>query len=165
LRRGTTNMDVLISMGASVAYFYSLVLIVGAWLGAWSQPVAGRLYFMEATGLLALISLGHWLEARARQSAGSAIHELLNLAPAMALRMRAEGNESDEVPVGELKVGDRVLVRPGDRVPIDGVVTDGRSSVDESMLTGEPLPVPRSVGDTVIGGTINHDGRLVVRVG
>jgi Cu+-exporting ATPase len=83
----------------------------------------------------------------------------------MALRMRAEGTESDEVPVGELKVGDRVLVRPGDRVPIDGVVTDGRSSVDESMLTGEPLPVPRGVGDTVIGGTINHDGRLVVRVG
>src|SRR6185436_12478255 len=98
LRRGTTNMDVLISMGASVAYFYSLVLIVGAWLGAWSQPVAGRLYFMESTGLLALISLGHWLEARARQSAGSAIHELLELAPATALKLADDGN-TVEVPV------------------------------------------------------------------
>ena len=195
LRRGTSNMDTLISMGASVAYAYSLTHFLGGLLGAWDPPKADQLYFMEAAGLLALISLGHWLEARARQSAGSAIRELLDLAPATALRLREETRGSDaeetrgqepgpdgraislsppplvssslpyeEVPVASLSPGERVLVRPGDRVPIDGVVVDGRSSVDESMLTGESLPVPRSAGDEVIGGTVNTDGRLVVRV-
>jgi Cu+-exporting ATPase len=117
---------------------------------------------MEATGLLALISLGHWLEARARQSAGSAIRQLLELAPAVA--WRESGSSFDEVPVAKLAIGDRVLVRPGDRIPIDGVVTQGQSSVDESMITGEPIPVVRAAGDSVIGGTVNQDGRLVVRV-
>jgi P-type Cu+ transporter len=187
LRRGTSNMDTLIAMGATVAYAYSLVAFVG-YLAGWWQTLP-TLYFMEATGLLALISLGHWLEARARQSAGSAIRELLDLAPATALRMNNVGGGElavgsrtgtglpilptphtppptafEEVPVADLHVGDRVLVRPGDRVPIDGVVADGRSSVDESLLTGEPLPVTRTPGDPVIGGTINQDGRLVVRV-
>src|SRR5688572_21854973 len=162
LLRRTSNMDTLIAMGASVAYGYSLVAFVGYLAGAWRT--LPDLYFMEATGLLALISLGHWLEARARQAAGSAIHELLNLAPAVALRLGDDGNGAAEVPVAELHVGDRVLVRPGDRVPVDGVVVDGRSSVDESMITGEPLPVARGPGDAVIGGTLNQDGRLTVRV-
>ncbi len=175
LRRGTSNMDTLIAMGATVAYVYSLIAFSGYRLGRWQT--LPDLYFMEATGLLALISLGHWLEARARQSAGSAIHELLELAPAVALRLRAastaaenrrgaapEGKEFDEVPVAQLHVGDLVLVRPGDRVPIDGVVVDGRSTIDESMLTGEAMPVLRSLGDQVIGGTVNHDGWLVIRV-
>jgi Cu+-exporting ATPase len=165
LKRGTTNMDTLISMGASVAYVYSLVALIGYWAGAWSTLPA--LYFMEAAGLLALISLGHWLEARARQSAGRAIHELLSLTPAVALKLPklpiAGQSEPIETPVSELKIGDRVLVRPGDRVPIDGIVLDGLSAVDESMLTGEPLPVTRKPGDEVIGGTLNRDGRLVVR--
>jgi Cu+-exporting ATPase len=161
LLRRTSNMDTLIAMGASVAYVYSLVAFVGYLTGAWAT--LPELYFMEASGLLALISLGHWLEARARQSAGSAIHELLSLAPAVAMRIGDDGNAA-EVPVAQLRVGDRVLVRPGDRVPTDGVVTDGRSSLDESMLTGESLPVPRNVGDEVIGGTVNQDGRLTVRV-
>ena len=190
LRRGTSNMDTLISMGASVAYLYSLVYFVGGLLGWWPPPVMERLYFMEAAGLLALISLGHWLEARARQSAGSAIRELLDLAPAVALRLKEVGSGEggvggkanrrtlpllpapnsqpptgpyEQVPVADLRVGDRVLVRPGDRVPVDGVVVEGRSSVDESMISGEPLPVTRAAGDAVIGGTVNHDGRLVVR--
>jgi Cu+-exporting ATPase len=189
LRRGTSNMDTLISIGATVAYLYSLA---GLFLGV------EHLYFMESTGLLALISLGHWLEARARESAGSAIRQLLNLTPATALRLadevlgdkrramsggsdggaqrRSDEGESSssliahrsalethEVPVSDLRVGDRILIRPGDRIAIDGVVTDGRSSVDESMISGEPLPVTRSVGDTVIGGTVNQDGRLIVR--
>ena len=167
LVRGTSNMDTLIAMGASVAYGYSLVAFVGYLAGWWH--VLPDLYFMEATGLLALISLGHWLEARARQSAGSAIRELLNLAPAVTLRMKdaddaAAAPAYEEVPVSELHVGDRVLVRPGDRVPTDGVVIDGRSAVDESMITGEPLPVLREPGDAVIGGTVNQEGRLVVRV-
>ena len=188
LRRFTTNMDVLIAMGASVAYAYSLVSLVGFLAGWWGT--LPHLYFMESTGLLGLISLGHWMESRARQNAGKAIRELLNLAPAVALRLRATepaalqpgaarraglslsilnappispAPEFDEVPVADVRVGDRVLVRPGDRVPVDGVVTDGTSRVDESMLTGEPLPVPRTPGDEVIGGTVNQDGRLVVR--
>ena len=198
LRRGTSNMDTLISMGATVAYAYSLTYFAGGLLGWWSPPRTDQLYFMEAAGLLALISLGHWLEARARQSAGRAIRELLDLAPATALRLREETRGQgdtetrgqrdegehrprgavslspsplvplspvfDEVPVAALSPGDRVLVRPGDRVPIDGVVVEGRSSVDESMLTGESLPVARAPGDLVIGGTVNTDGRLVVRV-
>jgi P-type Cu+ transporter len=160
LRRGTSNMDTLIAMGASVAYLYSLVSFAGYLLGWWAALPS--LYFVEATGLLALISLGHWLEARARQAAGSAIHELLNLAPAVAQKVTEGGPV--EVPVSELHVGDSVLVRPGDRIPTDGSVTDGRSSVDESMLTGEPLPVLRQPGDEVIGGTLNVDGRLVLSV-
>jgi P-type Cu+ transporter len=218
LRRRTSNMDTLIAMGTTVAYVYSLVALSGYLLGWWAT--LPDLYFMEATGLLALISLGHWLEARARESAGSAIRDLLNLAPATALRLKPgpregaapaepsagtrshggnakapkrsmslsilsepprdgsagaspshghvsaedDGNPYDVVPVAELHVDDRVLVRPGDRVPVDGVVTAGRSSVDESMLTGEPLPVVRTEGDTVIGGTVIVDGRLTVRV-
>ena len=188
LRRGTTNMDVLIAMGATVAYGYSVVALVG-YLAGWWRTLPD-LYFMESAGLLALISLGHWLEDRARTAAGSAIRELMNLAPVTALRVKSVGVGSvgasevkkdsasiptpphpdtptpafEEVPVADLHVGDLVLVRPGDHVPIDGVVTEGRSSVDESMISGEPLPVTRAAGDTVIGGTLNVDGFLVVRV-
>jgi Cu+-exporting ATPase len=185
LRRGTTNMDTLIAMGASVAYGYSLVALLGLLMHWWH--VRPPLYFTEGTGLLALISLGHWLEARARHSAGSAIRELLDLTPSTALFVgrepprrglrlsvlqddaaspaaQASVESPREVAVADLQIGDRVLVRPGDRVPIDGIVVEGRSGVDESMLTGEALPVTRSVGDSVIGGTINHDGRLIVKV-
>jgi Cu+-exporting ATPase len=159
-RRFTSNMDTLISLGATVAYAYSAVAFFGYLAGAWHT--LPNLYFMEATGLLALISLGHWLEARAREKAGSAIRELLNLTPPLALRLD-DLNQTHQTPVAELQVGDRVLVRPGDRIPIDGTVVDGRSSVDESMLTGEPIPVLRAPGDAVIGGTVNSDGRLTVR--
>jgi Cu+-exporting ATPase len=163
LRMRTSNMDTLISLGASVAYIYSLVFFVGGLVGALPKPTLDQIYFIEASGLLALISLGHWLEARARQAAGSAIRELLNLAPSVAHKLD-ENNQPHDVPVGELHVGDRVLVRPGDRVATDGAVLEGRSNVDESMISGEPLPVTRTVGDAVIGGTINQDGHLIVRV-
>ncbi len=158
----TSNMDTLIALGASVAYLYSLIYFVGGQAHLWPRPMGDELYFMESSALLALISLGHWLEARARQSAGSAIRELLNLAPAIALRLSST-DQPEEIPLAELRVGQRVLVRPGDRVPIDGEVLEGQSSVDESMMTGEPLPVARSTGDKVIGGTINRNGRLIVR--
>jgi Cu+-exporting ATPase len=160
LRRRTSNMDTLIAMGASVAYGYSLIALAGHWLGLWGPPAA--LYFMEATGLLALVSLGHWLEARARDSAGHAIRELMNLSPPTALRL-GDDQTPVEVPLADVQHGDCVLVRPGDRVPVDGVIIAGRSAVDESMLTGEPLPVVRTVGDEVVGGTMNTDGRLTLR--
>ncbi|HEX4796851.1 MAG TPA: heavy metal translocating P-type ATPase [Humisphaera sp.] len=167
LRHATTNMDTLISIGASVAYGYSLVYFLGGLAGVWSPPASNDLYFMEASGLLALISMGHWLEARARKSAGDAIGQLLELAPSIALRLRDTTNASaevDQVPVRELEVGDRILIRPGDKVAADGVVIDGCSNVDESMITGEPIPAPRGIGDNLIGGTVNQDGRLIVRV-
>ncbi|MEM8874203.1 MAG: heavy metal translocating P-type ATPase [Planctomycetota bacterium] len=150
LRRGTTDMDVLIAMGASVAYGYS---VIGLFV---DTP---HLYFTEAAGLLALISLGHWLEARARLKAGDAIRELLQLTPDIA--HRADGND---VPVHELLRGDLVIVRPGERVPADGKVTDGRSGIDESLVTGESVPVLRQKGDNVLGGTLATDGALTVRL-
>ncbi|MGC4031528.1 MAG: heavy metal translocating P-type ATPase [Tepidisphaeraceae bacterium] len=189
LKRRTSNMDTLISLGATVAYGYSLVALVGHLLNVWPLPAA--LYFNEATALLALISTGHWLEARARNHAGSAIRDLMHLTPAVAWRVpapkpkdapkkrfslsitpsqaapaaaNAEPTQPQEVPVATLAVSDHVLVRPGDRVPIDGVVVDGVSTVDESMLTGEPIPVRRTIGDTVTGGTQNQDGAITVRV-
>jgi Cu+-exporting ATPase len=168
LKRGTSNMDTLIAMGSTVAYLYSLIAFVGYLLGWWS--VLPNLYFMEAAGLLALISFGHYLEARARDKAGSAIRELLNLAPATAMRFEDNGDSEAsrngnirQVPVAEVHVGDRLLVRPGDHIPVDGVVVDGQSEVDESMITGESLPVSRTKGDSVIGGTANQNGRLIIR--
>src|SRR5688572_11480484 len=160
LKNRTTNMDTLIAMGSTVAYLYSLVAFLGYLLGWWTT--LPHLYFMEAAGLLALISLGHYIEARARDRAGSAIRELLNLAPATALRLDDQ-NQPQEVPVADVHNGDRFLVRPGDRIPVDGFVIDGQSEVDESMITGESLPVAKTKGDQVIGGTGNHSGRLTVR--
>jgi Cu+-exporting ATPase len=160
LRHGTSNMDTLIAMGASVAFGYSLIALLGHWLANWPAPPA--LYFMESTGLLALISLGHWLEARARHSAGDAIRQLMNLAPAVALKLD-EQNTPREIPVAEVQVGDLLLVRPGDRVPVDGVIVAGQSAMDESMLTGEPLPVFKKIGDEVVGGTLSTDGRITIR--
>jgi Cu+-exporting ATPase len=176
LRHRTSNMDTLISMGASVAYVYSLVALVGTLMGRWPLP---PLYFMEATGLLALISLGHYLEARARDQAGSAIHQLLNLTPAVAMRLKKDdgevgsggdeesgasaAGEYEQVPVSHLHPGDRLLIRPGDRVPVDGVVLSGKSEIDESMISGEPLPVLRQQDDQVIAGTLNQTGRLIIR--
>ncbi|MGA2496177.1 MAG: heavy metal translocating P-type ATPase [Tepidisphaeraceae bacterium] len=160
LRNRTTNMDTLIAMGSTVAYGYSLVALAGWKLGWW--PHLPELYFMEATGLLALISVGHWLEARAREKAGTAIRGLMDLAPATALVRQTDG-QFVEIPVGEITRGERVLVRPGDRIAVDGVVTEGGSEVDESMLTGESMPAAKRAGDAVTAGTANQSGRLVVK--
>ena len=160
LRLKTSNMDTLIAMGASVAYGYSLAALIGWLAGRWELP--RDIYFMESTGLLALISTGHWLEARARDAAGSAIRKLLDLSPSLAWRIDDDG-QAVQVPVAQIAVGQRVLIRPGDRIAVDGVVVDGQSDVDEAMITGEPTPALRTIGDAVIAGTLNQGGRLVAK--
>ncbi len=151
LRNKSANMDVLVAMGSSVAYFYSLAVLVFPLLG-------DHVYFETAAVIITLIKLGKLLEVRAKRKTGGAIRKLLGLQPHTAAVIR-DGQET-EVPIEQVKVGDLLLIRPGGRVPVDGEVTEGQSSVDESMLTGEPMPADKSPGDTVTGGTINKDGVL-----
>ncbi len=150
LRSGAANMDVLIAMGSSVAYFYSVFVSLGL--------IAGDVYFETAAVIITLIRLGKFLEARAKGRTSEAIKKLMGLRPKTAHVLRS-GSEI-EVPVDEIQIGDTVVVRPGEAFAVDGVVTDGRSSVDESMLTGESLPVAKSPGDQVIGATVNKLGLL-----
>ena len=156
LRNGSANMDVLISMGSSVAYFYSLVVLL------MTKPVQGmgplHLYFETAAVIITLIRLGKYLEARAKGRTSDAIKKLMGLRPKNA-RVERNGQQLD-IPIDEVQVGDLVLVRPGEQVPVDGVVVTGRSSVDESMLTGESLPVEKGPGDNMIGATLNKLGSL-----
>jgi Cu+-exporting ATPase len=151
LRNRTANMDVLVAMGSSVAYVYSLVVVL-------FPTVGGHVYFETSAVIITLIKLGKLLEARAKGQTGAAIKKLIGLQPKTA-RVVRDGEEMD-VPVGTVRVGDLVVVRPGERIPVDGVVVDGRSAVDESMLTGEPLPVDKKPGDEVVGATINKQGLL-----
>jgi len=146
LRNRTANMDVLVAMGSTVAYLYSLVVLF--------FPAAGQhVYFETSAVIITLIKLGKLLEARAKGQTGEAIRRLIGLRPKTA-RVVRDGAEVD-VPIESVRVGDRVVVRPGERIPVDGVVVEGHSAVDESMLTGEPLPVDKGTGDEVIGATIN----------
>ncbi len=150
LRSGTANMDVLIALGSSAAYLYSLPALFG-----W---IEGHLYFETAAVIITLIVLGKLLEARAKGRTSEAIKKLLSL-QAKAARVVRDGEEID-VPVDEVLIGDLVVVRPGEKIPVDGVVVEGRSSVDESMLTGESMPVAKGPGDEVIGATLNKLGRI-----
>jgi len=154
VRAGRFDMDALVSLGSTTAFAYS---VVGLSLGM--HP----LYFESAAEILTIISIGHWLEARATRKAGAAIQGLVQLAPESAVQLDAQGGEM-EVPVAALHPGDRVLVRPGGRIPTDGEVAAGDSAVDESLVTGESVPVPKLPGDTVIGGTLNASGRLEIVV-
>jgi Cu+-exporting ATPase len=148
LRNGSANMDVLIAMGSSVAYLYSLPVTFG-WL-------SGHVYFETAAVIITLIRLGKFLEARAKGRTSDAIKKLMGLRAKTAHVLRA-GAEID-VPVEAVQVGDVVVVRPGEKIPVDGVVVEGHSSVDESMLTGESLPVEKNIGAAVIGATLNKQG-------
>ena len=157
-RRRTTNMDTLIAMGATTAYVFSLVVLIGMALGLVAEQ---PLYFSETAALLGLISLGHWLEARASARAGSAVRELLELQPDEAEIIDEDGG-TRTIPSGEIEPGFRLLIRPGARVPVDGEVVEGSSEIDESLVTGESLPVLRQQGDNVVAGSMNTTGRLVI---
>ncbi|QLK24464.1 heavy metal translocating P-type ATPase [Natrinema zhouii] len=147
------NMDVLIALGSSTAYVYSLVVLLGL--------LAGSMYFDTAALILVFITLGNYLEARSKGQAGDALRKLLEMEAETATLVDDEGNE-EEVPLEDVEVGDRMKVRPGEKVPTDGVVVDGQSAVDESMVTGESIPVEKESGDEVIGSTINENGVLTV---
>ncbi len=150
IRSGSANMDVLVALGSSAAYFYSIPITLGL--------IPGHTYFETSATIITLVKLGKFFEARAKGGASDAIRKLMDLRPRKAFIVR-DGVEV-EVNVDQVDVGDLVLVHPGEKIPVDGVVVDGRSSVDESMLTGESLPVEKQPGDEVIGGTINKLGLL-----
>jgi Cu+-exporting ATPase len=156
LRAGTGNMDLLVSLGTSAAYGLSVAMIVQHGLHH-----ATDLYFEGSAVVITLVLLGKWLEARARRQTTDAIRALQALRPESA-RVRRGAADLD-VPLAEVLAGDTVVVRPGERLPVDGVVTEGDSSVDESLITGESLPVTRGPGDAVTGGSVNGEGLLLVR--
>ncbi len=177
-RHKSVNMDTLIAIGATAAYGFSMVVFIAHFAGRLTEQ---PLYFAESAALLGLISLGHWLEARATAKAGSAVRELLELQPEEAevieeqLPSRTAGQpdiqsngeashaNTQMIASGEVAKGDLILIRPGSRVPVDGDVVEGRSEVDEAVVTGESVPVLKQPGDAVVAGAMNTTGRLVVR--
>lgn len=166
LRWRLLNMFTLIALGTGTAFLYSLVATLAPELFPPAMADAhGRVpvYFEAAAVIVALVLLGQVLELRARERTGGAIRALLDLAPKTALRVMSDG-KTETVPLASVKVGDILRVRPGDKVPIDGTLIEGRSSIDESMLTGEPVPVEKVVGDRATGGTLNGTGSFDMRV-
>ncbi|MGX5802212.1 heavy metal translocating P-type ATPase [Bradyrhizobium sp. Arg314] len=159
------NMWTLISLGVGAAYLFSLVATL--FPDVFPHQFRGHdgavpVYFEAAAVIVALVFLGQVLELRARERTGSAIRALLDLAPKTARLIGADGSEKD-VPLDSVKSGDRLRIRPGDAVPVDGIVLEGRSAIDESMITGEPLPVEKTEGDPLTGGTLNKNGSLIMR--
>ena len=159
------NMWTLISIGVGTAYVYSVVAAL--FPGIFPHQFRGHgdvvpVYFEASAVIVALVFLGQVLELKARERTGSAIRALLDLAPKTARRIAGDGTETD-VPLDEVAAGDHLRIRPGESVPVDATVLEGRSSIDESMITGEPVPVEKTEGDTVTGGTLNRNGTLVVR--
>ncbi|PCJ33831.1 MAG: copper-translocating P-type ATPase [Alphaproteobacteria bacterium] len=165
IRTMNPNMWTLIAIGTGIAYLYSLIALFASDLfpdAVKTQSGFVPVYFEAAAVIIVLVLLGQVLELRAREKTGSAIRALLDLAPKTALRLNRDGTE-DEVPLDEIMARDIVRVRPGEKIPVDGIVVDGRSAVDESMLTGEPVPVEKEAGDKVTGATLNGRGSLDVR--
>jgi Cu+-exporting ATPase len=160
LRNRTANMDVLVALGSSVAYGWSIPVLFA--LGAGSTQLGEHVYFETAAVILTLIKLGKLLEARAKGRTGAALRALLDLRPKVARRIEADGRE-EEVPQALIRVGDTLRVRPGEAFPTDGEIIEGRSAVDESMLTGESLPVEKGPGDAVTGATMNRSGAVLVQ--
>jgi Cu+-exporting ATPase len=168
LKNKSLNMFTLIALGIGAAFLYSVAMVVLAAIAPSAIPAiylghggAPNVYFEAAAVITTLVLVGQVLELRARSRTSSAIKSLLGLAPKQARRVEADGNERD-VDLDQVAIGDRLRVRPGERVPVDGRVVDGASAIDESMLTGEPLPVEKTVGDAVTGGTVNATGSLLI---
>jgi len=164
LRNRSPNMWTLIGTGVGFAYLYSAVATIapGVFPASFRSGHGVAVYFEAAVVIVSLTLLGQLLELRARAQTSAAIKALLGLAPKTARRLREDGSEED-IPLTHVHVGDRLRVRPGEKVPVDGTVLDGRSNIDESMLTGEPVPVEKTVDDRVIGATINGSGSLIIR--
>jgi Cu+-exporting ATPase len=153
LRNRSANMDLLVAMGSSVAYFYSLALLL-------YPPLGNHVYFETSAVIITLIKLGKMLESRTKGKTGGAIRKLMGLRPKTATIL--ENGKERDIPVSLVTAGNTVIVRPGESIPVDGTVIEGESSVDESMLTGEPIPVDKGPGTQIAGGTINGEGRLKV---
>lgn len=151
LRNGSANMDVLVAMGSSVAYVYSLAVLL-------FSPMGTHVYFETSAVIITLIKLGKMLESRTKGRTGGAIRKLMRLRPKTATVI--EGGKEKEIPLSRVAVGDVIIVHPGERIPVDGMVLEGQSSVDESMLTGEPIPVDKQPDAALAGGTINGEGLL-----
>ncbi len=148
------GMMTLIALAIFVAYFYSSAVVFG---------LNGKIFFWELASLIDIMLLGHWIEMKSVMGASNALQELAKMMPSEALRIKENG-ETEDIPISELRKGDTILIRPGENIPADGVVTDGESHVNESMLTGESTPVAKTKGDEVIGGSINEKGSLKVKV-
>lgn len=163
LQHRSLNMFTLISLGVGAAWLYSVVAVLMPHLFPHSLRHGGRvaLYFEAAAVITALVIVGQWLEARARSKTGQAVQALLGLAAKTARRV-VDGREAD-IPLDDVRLGDVLRVRPGEKIPVDGVLTDGTSTVDESMITGEPLPVVKVSGDRVVGATINQTGAFLMK--
>jgi Cu2+-exporting ATPase len=154
VRRRKPGMMTLVSLAIVSAYLYSLAVLLG---------LPGEVFFWETATLVLVMLLGHWIEARSVLGASGALQALVRLMPATATRLGPDG-QAEEVPLAALRAGDAVLVRPGAKVPVDGSVAEGRSSVDESMLTGESKPVEKASGARVVGGSVNGEGALTVLI-
>ncbi|MCG9128546.1 copper-translocating P-type ATPase [Candidatus Poribacteria bacterium] len=158
LRNRSANMDVLVAMGSSVAFLYSLVVLVASPLNL--QGVGEHVYFETAAVIITLIKLGKLLEARAKGQTSAALKKLMRLSPQTACLIK--DGEEQQIPITQVAVGDMLLVRPGESIPVDGVVREGSSAIDESLFTGESMPVDKSVDDTVASATINQSGLLTI---
>ncbi len=158
IKHGSLNMNTLVVIGTTAAYGYSAALTIFPSLSRHGETHSGA-YFDTAAIIITLILFGRYLETRAKTRAGEAVKKLMKLSPRTA-RVVREGNEVD-IPIDEVEFGDRIIVRPGERIPVDGIVRNGTSAVDESMLTGESLPVDKKEGDTVIGATLNKTGSFI----
>ncbi len=166
LKGWNLNMFTLIAIGVGAAYSYSVAAVFAPWLfpPAFRHHGQVELYFEAAAVITVLVLLGQLLEAKARSRTGESIRALLDLSAKSANRINADGTE-EQVPVEKLAIGDRVRVKPGEKIPLDGTISEGASNIDESMITGEPLPVKKQTGDAVVGATINQTGSFVMTVG
>jgi len=159
LRNRTANMDVLVAMGSSVAYFFSL--IVTFYLSAGNTSLGDHVYFETSAMIITLIKLGKLLEIKAKGKTGSALKKLIGMQAKTAHLIKSDGDY--DIPIEDVKVGDKILIKPGEKIPVDATIVSGHSSIDESMLSGESIPVEKSTGDFVVGATINMQGTLTIQ--